>query len=273
MTQDIVKSVSIDNLVNCRAGVMERLSRALDLLAEAEQMADQACIGFPRMVLDESYSMRGRGAAVTGAYKDSKPQILEQFQKLVDSKGWQYLLAESGLRTFMDARTREAWAEQVSGKDVPPLTLDNIKATFEVMYESRGDMFESGVINCFKRLSWDYKTNQPFKFGKRIIVSRMVSCPPFSGPDHRTSNELDDLIRVFHTLDSKPEPDHRQGMYQLIAQGCRAGETEADTEYLHVRWFKKGTGHLTFKRPDLVEKLNNILAKHYPGALAYAPSR
>lgn len=44
---------------------------------------------------------------------------------------------------------------------------------------------------------------------------------------------------------------------------------EADTEYFLVRWYKKGTGNLTFKRPDLVEQCNRILAKHYLKALAH----
>ncbi|WP_218661555.1 DUF4942 domain-containing protein, partial [Salmonella enterica] len=27
----------------------------------------------------------------------------------------------------------------------------------------------------------------------------------------------------------------------------------------------KGSGHITFKRLDLMEKMNDIVAKHYPG--------
>ena len=46
----------------------------------------------------------------------------------------------------------------------------------------------------------------------------------------------------------------------------RRPETEDD--YLEVRTFKNGNGHVTFKRPDLVEKMNLILARHYPNALA-----
>lgn len=32
-----------------------------------------------------------------------------------------------------------------------------------------------GVIILFRRLSWDYKTNQPFQFGKRIILNCLLS--------------------------------------------------------------------------------------------------
>ncbi len=38
-TTDLVKSISIANLANQRAAVVERVRSALDLLAEAEQLA------------------------------------------------------------------------------------------------------------------------------------------------------------------------------------------------------------------------------------------
>ena len=41
----------------------------------------------------------------------------------------------------------------------------------------------------------------------------------------------------------------------------------AETEYLSIKCFKNTNAHITFKRLDLVEKMNKIIAKHYPGAL------
>ncbi|CAK0539426.1 methyltransferase domain protein [Burkholderia pseudomallei] len=185
--------------------------------------------------------------------------------RIIDIRGWDYLLSESGLRTFMDAEAREQWNRQISEGDVPEFTVANIEATFAQLYGARGDMFERGVIECFRRLSWNYRTNQPFKFGKRIIVRCLLSS---GSPNHRVTNELDDLIRVFCVLDSKPEPDHRHGAYVLVSEVRQARQTEAEHDYFHLRWYKNGNGHLTFKRPDLVEKMNQILAKHYPNALA-----
>lgn len=31
-----------------------------------------------------------------------------------------------------------------------------------------------------------------------------------------------------------------------------------------IKYFQKGTAHITFKRPELVDKLNDIIARHYP---------
>ncbi|QKL53496.1 DUF4942 domain-containing protein [Ralstonia solanacearum] len=260
---DLVKSISIANLANQRAAVVERIRAALDLLAEAEQIARAAHLGFPRLVLDNSYAHRG-SVTVTGEYA-KRAEAEQAMLHIIDAKGWNYLLNESGLRTFMDARARAQWHQQIADGEIPELTAANIEATFTELHSARGDMFERGVLECFRRLSWDYKTNQPFRFGKRIIMKSLFS---YGSLNHHGTNELDDLMRVLHVLDSKPEADHRTGVYYLISHARQQRQTEAENDYLHLRWFKNGNGHLTFKRSDLVDKMNLILAKHYPNALA-----
>ncbi|KGS98493.1 methyltransferase domain protein [Burkholderia pseudomallei MSHR4012] len=262
-TINLVKSISVANLANQRVAVVERVRQALDLLNEAEQLARTAHLGFPRLVLDESYACRGR-PTITGEYA-KRDHAEAAIVRVIDTHGWNYLLSESGLRTFMDARAREQWNTQIAEGDVPELTAANIEATFAQLYGSRGDMFERGVIQCFRRLSWNYRSNEPFKFGKRIIVRYLFSN---GSPNHRVTDELDDLIRVFCVIDGRPEPDHRHGAYVLVSEAWRERCTEAENAYFHLRWFKNGNGHLTFKRTDLVDSLNRILAKHYPNALA-----
>ena len=270
---DIVKSVSIDNMLNQRAGVIERMGRALDLIADAAEMAAAANIGFPCLTITNSYG-RGYERRVTGLYSADRDDLTEVIQQSVDVGAWEYLMAESGLRTFMDAKAREEWDKGLRSEKCPELTWQNVQATFKNLYGSRADMFERGVIACFRNLAWCYKTNRPFKFGKRIIL-RYLSNPStgagggYGYPNHRTCDTVDDLLRIFHVLDGKPEPDHRTGTYHVLSKTRDDGAHEHDGEYVHLKWFRNGNGHLTFKRPDLVEKMNAILTKHYPGALPY----
>lgn len=50
---------------------------------------------------------------------------------------------------------------------LPAINEENIRATFEQLHSSKMDVFERGVLNEFKGLSWDYKSNCPCKFGKK----------------------------------------------------------------------------------------------------------
>lgn len=277
---DLVPSVSIANMVNQRAAVMERITAAAALLREAGQIAGAAHLGMPRIVvstglgrgynsersLTEAHLMpdkAGQTYRVDAAQKDSTDEYIRLG---VDSAAWQYLMHESGMRSLMDAKARQKWDEAIHRGEVPELTEANIRATFGALHNSRGEIFERGVIACFRALSWEYKTNLPQKFGKRIVMAYLTG----SG-SHQKADQLDDLLRVFHLLDGKPEPDHRQGVYSLMMAAklngwpSRAGEVEND--YLRIKTFKNHNGHITFKRLDLVDKMNLIIAKHYPGAL------
>jgi hypothetical protein len=271
MTSDVVKSISVTNLVSQRAGVLQRLDQAIDLLLEAQQLAAQAGTGFPSIGVCHTYASRVE-CRITG--EGAREDAREIIRKSVDAGAWQHLMMESGLRTFMDATARAGWDESIAKGDVPELTLDTIRDTFGQLYEQRGDLFERGVIALFRSLSWSYKSNSPVKFGKRVVVRNLVNC---YGPDgfsinHLAADELDDLVRVMHVLDGKPEPDHRDGMYRQLGRAApmRDGTPfprQARTEYLDVRLFRNGNGHAYFLRPELVDRMNLILAKHYPGAL------
>lgn len=167
-TTNLVKGFSIANLANQRVAIVERVRAALDLFGEAQQIAKAAHLGFPRLVLDESYGCRGR-QTITGEYA-KREEAEATIVRIIDIRGWDYLLSESGLRSFMDAKAREQWSRQIAEGDVPELTANNIEATFTELYGARGDMFERCVIQYFCRLSWNYTTNQPFRFGRKLIL-------------------------------------------------------------------------------------------------------
>lgn len=67
-----------------------------------------------------------------------------------------------------------------------------------------------------------------------------------------------------------PESDHRQGAYWRLDAAPKPGTVDFDG-YFTVKGFKNGNGHCTFMRPDLVDKMNQIIGRHFPGALP--PSR
>lgn len=256
---DLVKSVSIANMVNQRVAVIERIDAALKMLQEAREIADRAHVGFPYFQVSRHYYHRGGSSF--GLEVDAEGARRE-IRNIVDVAAWQYLMSESGLMTFMDAKARERWKDELDKQDVPELTPENVEATFAAMYGQRGDMLERGVIECFKGLSWDYHTNVPQRFGKRIVLQGV------RGWYSRAADKLDDLNRVFCLFDGVPEPDHRDAPGHKTESAAREkSHGVMDFPYFSVRWFKNGNCHLTFTRLEFVERMNQIIAKHYPGAL------
>lgn len=255
--QELVKSVSIENMLNQRNAAIEKIRQAQMLLIEAQDLTVAGHFG----------SLRFEFEPYNGSHRVSycDANAIEGIMKSIDAQGWQYLMKESGLRTFMDAKARTEWDEGIRNHNIPEFSKENITATFESLYSARGAMFERGVISVFRKLSWNFKTNEPFKFGKRIIMSYLLSS--YGSLDHRSCDELDDLMRVFRVLDNKLEQDHRYGMYYEISAAMRDSAIY-ENDYLQIKWYKKGTGHVLFKRLDIIDTMNKILAKHFPNAVA-----
>ena len=270
---EIVKSISIQTLLNQRSAVVALVEQGMKTLQEAADVARHGSLGFPDVDV-VFHGQRCSTKRLCGSTVIDGAELLTAWIKAIDAGAWAHLMNESGLRTFMDAQARKEWGEKVYSHDVPPLTFENITATFTNLHGARGDMFERGVLGLFRSLSWNYKTNEPFKFGKRVIMESLfyvygTSNSRWLSTNSNRTNELDDLERVFHILDGKPEPDHRNGWCARLSAAERNKQKTAEGAYFDMKWFLKGTGHIVFNRPDLVDKMNLILAKHHPNAIAH----
>ncbi|KLR33557.1 DUF4942 domain-containing protein [Enterobacter kobei] len=189
----------------------------------------------------------------------------------LDRSIWHDLMKKSGMIALMDAAARDEWNRTLERDDIPAISEENILSTFRQLHHSKDDVFERGIINVFKSLSWDYRSNSPCRFGRKIIVNALVKHDRWGfGLLHgKRRDQLADLDRMLNLLDGKPLPENRHDLSVRLADHIsKQHSTVYEDEYLSIRYFQKGSGHITFKRPDLVEKMNEIIAKHYPGMLA-----
>ncbi|MDQ9126130.1 DUF4942 domain-containing protein [Serratia fonticola] len=190
----------------------------------------------------------------------------------LDRDIWQDLMKKSGMLAIMDAQARDQWYRNLESKDVPAISEDSIYSTFEQLHRDKGEVFERGVINVFKSLSWHYKTNSPCRFGKKIIVNGLVSYNQwgFTLNHSYRRDQLADLERMLYLLEGKAIPDNRRDvtarLYEHISAHRQRAEVYED-EYFAIKYFMKGSAHLTFKKPTLIDKMNDIIAKHYPSVL------
>ncbi|WP_154918220.1 DUF4942 domain-containing protein [Klebsiella michiganensis] len=189
----------------------------------------------------------------------------------IDRSIWRDLMLKSGMLTLMDAEARSQWAKNLEEGDLPAITEANILTTFKQLHHNKQDVFERGIINVFKGLSWDYKTNNPYYFGKKIIVNNLVKHDRwgYSLNWGWRRDQLADLERMLSLLDGKTIPDNRHDVSIRFMDFVRDNPHQQvfEDDLFTIRYFQKGSGHITFKRLDLVEKMNDIVAKHYPGML------
>ena len=172
----------------------------------------------------------------------------------------------------MDAEARSQWAKNLEEGDLPAISEANILSTFKQLHLNKQDVFERGIINVFRGLSWDYKTNNPCYFGKKIIVNNLVKYDKwgYSLNWGWRRDQLADLERMLFLLDGKTIPDNRHDVTIRLMDFIRDNPHQQafEDDLFSIRYFQKGSGHITFKRMDLVEKMNDIVAKHFPGILS-----
>ncbi len=190
----------------------------------------------------------------------------------IDRGIWKDLMKKSGMLSLMDAQARDEWYKNLEGEDIPAVSEANILSTFEQLHQSKGEVFERGVINVFKGLSWNYKTNSPCKFGTKIIVTGLVKCDRwrFGLNWGWQRDRLADLERMLMLLDGQPIPDNRADVTRRLSDHIHTNRhsNRYEDEMFAIKYFQKGTAHINFKRPELLDKLNDIIARHYPGALS-----
>lgn len=80
----------------------------------------------------------------------------------IDCSIWREMMLKSGMLSLMDAEARSQWEQNPEEGNLPEIREANILSTFEQLHHNKQDAFERGIINVFKGLSWDYKTNNPY---------------------------------------------------------------------------------------------------------------
>ena len=205
-------------------------------------------------------------------FTEKPDKAMKAITRNIDRRIWRDLMSKSGMLALMDAEARDEWHKSLEKDDIPAICEANILSTFERLYQDKHAVFERGVINVFRGLSWDYKTNSPCKFGKKIIADGLVSFNRWgvSFTHGYQRDQLVDLERMLTLLDGKTLPDNRADISCRLSDhiGQQRTSTVYDDELFRIHYFQKGSAHIVFKRPELIERLNDIIAKHYLGMLA-----
>lgn len=263
---DVICSTSIERIVTGRNAALTRIQSLISELDDISILTHDIGGGTA-----QEWGMRD-GHRYDCWFTEKTVKAMKAITRNIDRRIWRDLMSKSGMLSLMDAQARDEWHKSLEKDDIPAISEDNILSTFERLHQDKHAVFERGVINVFRGLSWDYKTNSPCKFGKKIIVDGLVSFNRrgFSFTHGYRRDQLVDLERMMTLLDGKTLPDNRADIACRLSDhiGQQRTSTVYDDELFRIHYFQKGSAHIVFKRPELIERLNDIIARHYPGMLA-----
>lgn len=263
---ELILSTSIERVVTGRDSALKQIEQLIQQLDAISRLTSEIGGGAA-----QDWAMKS-GHRYDSWLTEKADKAMPAVTRIIDRSIWRDLMLKSGMMALMDAQARDQWHKNLEDDDLPVISEANILSTFEQLHLNKMDVFERGIINVYKGLSWDYKTNSPCSFGKKIIVNNLVNYNRwgFSLNWGWRRNQLADLERMLLLLDGKPIPDNRGDVTTRLMDDIRDNPSKDvyEDEFFSIRYFQKGTAHITFKRYDLIEKMNDIVAKYYPGMLA-----
>ncbi|CAL6809447.1 DUF4942 domain-containing protein [Escherichia coli] len=263
---ELICSTSIERIVTGRDSALNQIATLIQKLHDISSLTSS--IGGD---VAGTWAMRN-GYAFDCWLMQPTDKAMPVITRNIDRSIWRELMLKSGMLTLMDAEARSQWAKNLEEGDLPAISEANILSTFEQLHQNKDEVFERGVINVFKGLSWDYKTNSPCKFGSKIIVNNLVRWDQwgFHLISGMQADRLADLERMLHLLSGKPIPDNRGNITINLDDHIQSvqGKGRYEDEMFIIKYFKKGSAHITFKRLELIDRINDIIARHFPSVLS-----
>lgn len=211
--------------------------------------------------------------------RNSRPSINAYTQK-VRLKYWNLLFTRkefvgqltSNLRNLLYKRVREMANYEFSEYNIRTIMTEMNAAMVEGIQETILNLFEDLTVkysynNEFGKNIWyfnGWKTNKAWKIGKKVILPGSVfpfySLSSQTFQVHTAYEKLIDIEKALNYLDG-----HMTENVDLESQLIRANRAKItrniQCKYFNVTFYKKGTIHIIFTCPELIDRFNIFCAR------------
>lgn len=264
---NLISSNAIDGLIqqyNFEVAAGKRLLREYQNLSNL--MIKSLDSKFPSPIIDLKINTTEEG------YLSSNALVRE-----MRAKYWTHLFKTNKFEKLFTSESRSRYHEKIEELRDFEFNLKNIYMLQEKLMKGMNEDISNMIVDVFDKITAKYsyhkdysgnihlyngwKTNQAYKIGKKVILPLNV----FSWFDNRaclsgaiSSNLLDltkclsffDAVDINYDIESVIRDEFDKGNYSNI-----------DTKYFNLRFYKKGTCHITFKDEDIIRRFNEHVGR------------
>lgn len=255
---ELIKTQTAEEMVEAYTIASKEIEEAYLILSAAEKRLN-AAFG------DYSHYGRFETIPTNGSIRWNKDEPLELVDRIKDKlnrAAWQRIVEKIQIFPRMSTKRKEELVERLEKGELPDLTVENIFALLNHYLQEAETIQIELIKEAFDLLRPrrdEYKTNDKYVVGKKVILSWMVE-QQWTGGGFRVGyyhqNDLVSLDRAFHILDGAPTPDAYDS--PLTDAISTSPDGAGETEYFEFKCYKNRNLHITFKRLDLVERLNAV---------------
>jgi len=231
-------------------------------------------------LIDKTFTTVGR--LVEEAYKNSTPErIHRSFADGLRQHAWKGVMLRTHIQNVMTARVRKDFERMQDEQGALPFTEENVCALLDLLYSNQGPILMRAVEESFDLMTRyhhknrvhveGWKTNDAYKVNRKVIIP---DCTEFGwrgqlSVNYRMRDQLNDMDRGLGLLVGKKLDKIHTIANALSTRleelgSLRSGSVEGNTcesEFFHIRFFKKGTVHLSFLDEALWERFNLTAAQ------------
>ncbi len=213
-----------------------------------------------------------------GSIQEKTNHFLEQIRH----NYWEKVLKLPAFEKRLTEKKRKEFRETIKQNSDLEFTEANVRAFFENLMGSYEQTLIDAIEELFDTMTSKYaydesifcknvhyyngwKTNGAFKVNKRVIIPR-IGINPYDYDKRRirlhyeTPGQLNDIDKVMNYFDGKSSYVRMSEVAEKVNQTEEITKI-LESEYFKIRFYKKGTTHLTFKSEDIRRRFNIEVGK------------
>ena len=211
--------------------------------------------------------------------RGSVPSV-NKFLELVRKKYWSALFSNKEFVGKLTSNLREKYRGMVAEMVKYDFTLFNIQKIAAQMNAEMGRGIQDTIVELFDKMTekhtWypemeknihyynGWKTNKAHKLGMKVILPIYGVFSSWSREAfelYEAEKTISDIEKVFDYLDGNMTA--HVNLHGVLQTACNEGQTRnIPCKFFDVTLYKKGTMHIKFRNPELVDRFNIYCCKH-----------
>lgn len=231
-------------------------------------------------LLEGTYMSTDKLIEQAEAWNDDPRRMMTKFMKVLSEQGWRSIMARTRISDLMSESVRRDFEQMQDSQSAMAFTEENIHALFALLFENQHKILQRSVEESFDLMTRYHKenrvhvegwlSNDAFKVSRKVVLPGMVRLGYIRGMDvcDYGRKNLNDIDRGIAMVEGRKLSQVRsvtatleQRFKDLRLYNGAIENNTCESEYFHIRFFKKGTLHLTWLDDALRDRFNIAAAQ------------
>jgi hypothetical protein len=210
-----------------------------------------------------SYVGRDEKYILENIFTDNYAAGFNKFADNLSRDAWRYVIRLAGLDQLMTRGVRTEFENQMDDARALAFDKQNIYALLDGLRHNILKLQRDALVEVFDHLTKyhnenrvhveGWKTNDQFKVRRKFILPYVVEFDGRFRSRFAYNDLIRDIDRVMCNMEGR-KIENVQTIERALDMSFRNHPGWAESEFFEIKYFKKGTGHFTFRDADLWER-------------------